>query len=99
MRVTHILNLQYTFNSHLHPLDLDAPGVCGLVEAALHDVRDGLALREYFRQVLGAEDVAQGGGGEEAGGVAEIGGELSKKVSVNFRNTAKQPCKKIFWIN
>ena len=32
---------------------------------------DGLALRQDLRQVLGAEDVAEGGGGQQAGGVAE----------------------------
>ncbi len=63
-------------HSHLHPLDLDAPGVGGLVEAALHDVRDGLALREDLRQVLGAEDVAQGGRSEEAGRVAGENGKV-----------------------
>ncbi len=72
MRVTHILNLQYTFNSHLHPLDLDAPGVRGLVKRLLHDVRDGLTLREDLRQVLGAKDVAQGGRCEEVSGVAAM---------------------------
>ncbi len=35
---------------------------------------DGLPLREYFRQVLGSQDVSKGGGGKEAGRVA--GGEI-----------------------
>ncbi len=58
--------------SHLHPLDLDSPGVGGLVQAGLHDVRDGLALRQDLGQVLGAQHVAQGGGGQQAGRVTIV---------------------------
>ena len=45
--------------SHLYPLDLDPPGVCGLVERLLHDVADGLALREDLGQVLRPQHVPQ----------------------------------------
>ena len=47
----------------------------------LHDVADGLPLREYFRQVLGAQDVSQGGGGKEARRVA---GGKSFKILIHF---------------
>ncbi len=33
---------------------------------------DGLPLREYFRQVLGSQDVSQSGGSQEAGRVAVL---------------------------
>ena len=45
--------------SHLDPLDLDPPGVGGLVEGLLHDVADGLALREDLGQVLRTKHVPQ----------------------------------------
>ena len=45
--------------SHLDPLDLDAPGVGGLVEGLLHDVADGLPLGEDLGQVLRAQHVPQ----------------------------------------
>ena len=45
--------------SHLDPLDLDSPGVGGVVERGLHDVRDGLALREDLGQVLRPQHVPQ----------------------------------------
>ena len=57
-------------DSHLHPLHLDPPRVGGVVEGALHDVADGLSLGQDLGQVLGAQHVAQGGGGQQAGGVA-----------------------------
>lgn len=47
-----------SYNLHFDPLDLDAPGVCGFVEAVLHVVRDGLAFAEDLSQVLGAEHVS-----------------------------------------
>ncbi len=40
---------------------------------------DGLPLREYFRQVLGAQDVSKGGGGKEARGVAVL-----KNILIHF---------------
>jgi hypothetical protein len=61
----------YILHLHFHSFDLDSPGVCCLVEAALHDVRDGLALGEDLGQVLGAEHVAKGGRSQQAGRVAK----------------------------
>ena len=58
-RRTLVHYLPRTIYSHLHPLDLDSPRVCGLVQARLHDVRDGLPLREDLGQVLGAQNVPQ----------------------------------------
>lgn len=63
--------------AHLDPLDLDSPWVGGVVEGALHDVADGLALGEDLGQVLGAEHVPERGGGQQAGGVAAGGEGLS----------------------
>ena len=64
------VTLRKIFPSHFHSLHLHPPWIGGVVEAGLHDVRDGLALREDLRQVLGAEDVAEGRGGQQTGGVA-----------------------------
>ncbi len=44
--------------SHLHPLDFDTPGVCGLVQSLFHDVADGLALGKDLGQMFGTQDVA-----------------------------------------
>ena len=45
--------------SHLDPLDLDSPGVGGLVERLLHDVADCLPLREDLGEVLRPQHVPQ----------------------------------------
>ena len=58
-------------NSHLNSLDFNSPRICGLIQAALHDVGDGLTLRQDLCQVLGTKDIAEGGGGQQAGGVAK----------------------------
>ena len=51
---------------------LDAPWPGGLVEDVLHDVADGLPLREDLGQRLGAEDVPQRGGDEQVGRVGVV---------------------------
>ncbi len=58
-------------HSHLDSLYFDAPRIRGLVERLLHDVADGLALREDLRQVLRAQHVAKGGRRQQVRGVAE----------------------------
>ena len=40
---------------HFHPLDLDAPGVRGLVQRGLHPVRDLLPLRQDLGQAFGTK--------------------------------------------
>ena len=47
---------------HLNTFNLDPPRIGGFVQTGLHDVRYGFSLGEDFGQVLGAQDVAQGGG-------------------------------------
>lgn len=74
--------LFFSLDSHLDPLDLDSPWVCGVVERGLHDVGDGLPLTQDLRQVLGAQHVPEGGRGQQAGGVA--GKSDDKKI--NIRN-------------
>ena len=53
----------------LHPLHLDAPGVRGEVEGALHHLGDLLPLGENLRQVLCAQDIPQGRGCQQLCGV------------------------------
>ena len=53
------------------PLDVDAPGVGGHLEVVVHGVRDGLAVWQDLRQVLGAQHITQCGGGQQSRGVAE----------------------------
>jgi len=43
-----------------------------MCSAHLHHVGNGLALGQYLREVLGAEDVTQGGLGEKAGRVMGV---------------------------
>ena len=65
-------NCETGHNSHFNPLDLDAPRVGGLVEGLLHDVADGLPLREDLGQVLRAQHVPQRRGGQQVRRVAGI---------------------------
>ena len=44
-------------NSHFDPLDLDAPGIRGLVQRDLHVLRDGLPLGQDVAQTLGTQHV------------------------------------------
>ena len=53
---------------------LDAPRVGGLVERVLHDLADGLALREDLGQVLGAKHVPQGRRRQQPRGVTAVDG-------------------------
>ena len=50
---------------HLHPLHLDPPVVRGLVQHGLHGAGDALPVREDLVQVLRAQDVPQGGLGQQ----------------------------------
>lgn len=50
---------------HFHALNLDAPRIGGVVQRRLHDVGDGLAFRQDFRQIFGAQYVSQRGGGQQ----------------------------------
>lgn len=65
--------IQTATRLHLNPLHLHAPRIRRHVQRGLHRVRDGLPVRQDLRQVLGAEDVAEGGHGEEPGRVAVVG--------------------------
>ena len=51
----------------LHPVHVDAPGVGRLLQAVVHRVGNGLPVREDLREVPGAQDVPQGGGGQQPG--------------------------------
>ena len=57
---------------HFHTLHLDTPWVSGLVEGGLHHVGNDLPVRQNVAQVLGAQNVTEGGGGQQAGGLAVI---------------------------
>ncbi|MPD01209.1 hypothetical protein E2C01_096727 [Portunus trituberculatus] len=61
-------------NSHLDALHLDAPGIGGVVQRTLHGGGDRLSLAQDLSQVASTQHVAQGGGGQQAGGVAEGSG-------------------------
>ena len=54
---------------------LDTPWISGVVQLVEDLCCGGLPVREDLREVLGAQDVPQGGGGQQlgrAGGVANI---------------------------
>ena len=55
---------------HFDSLHFDSPGVRGLVQAGLHVVGDCLSLGQDLGQVSRAQHVAEGGRGQQAGGVA-----------------------------
>ena len=52
---------------------LHSPRIGGLVQGILHDLTDCFSLRKDFGQVLGAQHVAQSGGGQKPRRVAERG--------------------------
>ena len=58
--------------SHLDPLDQDAPGGGPLVQELLDAAGDALPLTQDFVQVLGPEDVPQGGLGQHPGAVVAV---------------------------
>ena len=60
-------------DSHLDPLGLHAPRVGGLVEGALHDLTDGLALGEDLGEVLGAQHIPEGGRRQQPRGMTAMG--------------------------
>ncbi|CAN4006672.1 DUF3343 domain-containing protein, partial [Dysosmobacter welbionis] len=53
----------------LHPVDLDAPGVRGLVQNGAHLGVDGVPACQGLVQFHLADDVPQGGGGQVLNGV------------------------------
>ena len=61
--------------------NLHTPGIRGLVEGVLHDLTDGLALREDLCEVLGAQHIPQGRRGEQTRRVA---GEEENKNVVHY---------------
>ena len=69
-------------DSHLDPLGLHAPGIRGLVERALHDLADGLALGEDLGEVLGAQHVPEGGRRQQPSRMTAMGGECKKGGSL-----------------
>jgi len=56
---SHEFGKKWVEDSHFHSLNFDAPRIRGVVQAALHDVTDGLTLAEDLSQVLGAQHVSQ----------------------------------------
>ena len=52
----------------LHPVDLDAPGVSGLVQKGPHLGIDVVPAGEGLVQLQVADDIPQGGGGEVLNG-------------------------------
>ena len=60
---------------------LDAPGVRGRVQAALHRLRDLLSLRQNLCQVLGPQYIPQRGGCQQLGRVTAEGVKLFLSLS------------------
>ena len=58
--------------SHFHALDLDSPGIGGLVEGLLHHVRNGLALAQNLGQVLRSQHIPERCRRQKVGRVAEM---------------------------
>ena len=52
---------------HFDPLDLDPPVSRGLVEYGLHGPCDAVPVAQDLMQVLRAQDVPQGGLGQQPG--------------------------------
>ena len=67
---TRLQFLKVVIGIHFDTFDFNTPRVGGLVQWALHSVRDGFAFRQDFGQVLGTQDVTQRCGRQQTGRVA-----------------------------
>lgn len=48
-----------SFYSHFYSFHFDTPRICGHIQRGLHSMRNRLPVRQYLRQILCAQDIAQ----------------------------------------